>query len=178
MKKTILRGALITGAVLALSIGASASPAMAAGLIPNTHSCQNFGSTRGGNRAGHCIDLGTTTLNNTSYVFAQAAPFCQNATTQVAVQCAGISTTLNINDVSGGYGNHVTQTCGSYGGHACPTGRMTFNTLLLIVVDTCEIYQGTIQTTIQLPGGATEQSTTFMSVPVLLTSSGPCSTPT
>jgi hypothetical protein len=163
MKRIWMRVSVLTCAVVLTLVGL-ASPASAE-VIPNTHRCQNFGSTNGsGNRAGHCADgYRTRNADGDFFVSAQGQAFCQRASNGQILQCGGIRQQLTIRNITlNESGRAVTVTCGSFGGGACPTGR--FQNYSGSIRAFCNhAYEARVTTTVVLPGGGTRQSQAFSS---------------
>lgn len=142
-------------------------------VIPGTHRCENFGSTVSGYRAGHCadIDVFVNSLGFWAYR-GQGQAFCQVASTEQIVQCAGVSQTVAIAayDASSGalldYA-YTLHDCGRFTepwhNPACPAGR--FQNLSPGLYAQCAIdYFAFVTTIVVLPvSAATQTSTSFNS---------------
>jgi hypothetical protein len=151
---------------IALVLAGSTGPA-AADVIPNTHVCQNFGSTNGsGARAGHCVD-GYRTRNSDGdfFVGAQGQSFCQRASTGAILTCVGVRQTLVIkNRRTGETSATAVFRCGFYGGGSCPTGGQRFQNVSGVIRAYCNhAYVATITTLVYLPGTGERQSGPFSS---------------
>lgn len=151
----VAAAALLPGSAPAApaAVGSSVGPDV---IVPETHRCQNFGSTNpAGYRAGHCadVDLFENSLGIDAYR-GQGQSFCQRASSGVIVQCIGIRQVVAIVNVDTGETKSNTYTCGSYGGGSCPAIGRFQNLSNGIYAECYQDYKATVQTTLKLPGDA------------------------
>src|SRR5688500_2125273 len=86
--------ASVAAALIGLATLVVGSPAHAT-VVPGTHRCQNFGQIVSGYKAGECSDIDRF-VGSTGLVGFRGLGqgFCQRASDGVAVQCAGVSMTI------------------------------------------------------------------------------------
>jgi hypothetical protein len=161
MRRMALRAALVVGAVVAVSVAAFATPALA---DPINRQCEFFGSTSGGYRAAQCVDYDYDTFSGGFSVATEGLPFCKNASSGAEVVCAGIDSTVTLADITSGDTFTKRYTCGAYNAtHTpCHTGTL-FTTQYMggAVPANCNLVESSINTKIELPNGAQETSGTY-----------------
>jgi len=149
---------------IAMSLFVITFPARA-DIVPGAHGCTNFGATVDGYRGGMCTDVDLFINSGGDLaVRGRGQAFCQRASDEVIVQCAGIFQEIVIKRVVGDSWDTITafSLCGRYTtpwhDPPCPSGRLQ-DVTAAFYAECWETYFVDVQTYVRLPvSGSTQVS--------------------